>query len=758
MRADNSLKAKHLYEFGPFRLDTCERVIRNAGRPLSVAPKALDVLITLIENRGKIVEKDDLMRKVWGETFVEENNLAFNVSVLRKLFEESPASPSYIETVPRRGYRFIGQVVELTGEELHGTEKAEEQKVASPQTPHPEPNRPRNRTLLLIVTAAALVGVSTFLVRWLLMPHPPLSSFNVKVLQLTTNSAENPVSHAVISPDGKYLVYGDLTGMRLLEISTGQTHALPRPDTLSNDDGWFPAAWMPDGIRIVASSIKVMPDGKVSDSIWLVSVLGGKPLLIRDDGIAQAVSPDGSLIAFTRNRGLDGPSGLLAIPWSPEIWVMGQNGEDARRVVEDDGKSFVRTVQWSPDSNLLAYVAIHFDSNSPDIPAIETIPVKGGRASVILPNFPPESDFCWIPTGRILYTRPNPAPDNRNTNLWELKVDSKTGNPLSSPRQISNIPGFNMSELSVSFDGRKLAVHKVLYRSDIYIGRLKADGRLEAPRRLTYDERSNLPFAWTLNSKSVIFTSDRTGVNAIYKQDIDSDLPELISTGPETVSLPRVTPDGSSLVYFAEQNISFPWESRTVRVMRLPIAGGARRILMEFPTSDYDLDCPTQPGVRCIVEERPRGGTWSIFYSFDPSTGDQRELFRGDAGAAPAASRDWPGMHKWTISPDGAHLAETDGDNIEVSSIMGKRERTVHLDGSPSLASVDWSADGKAFWVSHDESKRTVLSRVTLDGHAELLWNMDHFVATWAISSPDGRYLAIMAGSQNSNAWLFENF
>ncbi len=121
MRADNSLKESRIYEFGNFRLNTIERVIERAGRPLSITPKALDVLIVLVENRGRLVEKEDLMRKVWPETFVEDNNLAFNVSVLRKLFGETGASPRYIETVPKRGYRFIGEVVGVP-EQLAATE------------------------------------------------------------------------------------------------------------------------------------------------------------------------------------------------------------------------------------------------------------------------------------------------------------------------------------------------------------------------------------------------------------------------------------------------------------------------------------------------------------------------------------------------------------------------------------------------------------------------------------------------------------
>ena len=116
MRGDNSLTEKGVYEFGDFRLDTRERAIESAGRPLSIAPKALDLLIVLVENCGRIVDKQELMTKVWPDTFVEDNNLAFNISVLRKLFGESGASPRFIETISKRGYRFIADVVRVPDE------------------------------------------------------------------------------------------------------------------------------------------------------------------------------------------------------------------------------------------------------------------------------------------------------------------------------------------------------------------------------------------------------------------------------------------------------------------------------------------------------------------------------------------------------------------------------------------------------------------------------------------------------------------
>ena len=101
------------YDFGRFRLKTAERVLLREGEPVPLTPKVFDILITLVENRGQVVEKDDLMKKVWPTTFVEEGNLTQNVSLLRKALGESAGGPQFIETVPRRGYRFVAQISEV---------------------------------------------------------------------------------------------------------------------------------------------------------------------------------------------------------------------------------------------------------------------------------------------------------------------------------------------------------------------------------------------------------------------------------------------------------------------------------------------------------------------------------------------------------------------------------------------------------------------------------------------------------------------
>src|SRR5262245_57600907 len=105
-----SLPIKNLYEFGGFRLDTEERILLREGKPLPLTPKDYEILLALVERSGRITEKDELMRKVWPDSFVGEENLARHVSTLRKTLGENSDGPKYIETIPKRGYRFIADV------------------------------------------------------------------------------------------------------------------------------------------------------------------------------------------------------------------------------------------------------------------------------------------------------------------------------------------------------------------------------------------------------------------------------------------------------------------------------------------------------------------------------------------------------------------------------------------------------------------------------------------------------------------------
>jgi DNA-binding winged helix-turn-helix (wHTH) protein len=110
MAASADPKTPQLYEFGPFRLDPEKELLLREDENVPIAPKAFQVLLVLIRHNKQVVTKDDLMKAIWPDTFVEDANLSRNIFLLRKALGESPQDHQYIVTVPGRGYRFAEEV------------------------------------------------------------------------------------------------------------------------------------------------------------------------------------------------------------------------------------------------------------------------------------------------------------------------------------------------------------------------------------------------------------------------------------------------------------------------------------------------------------------------------------------------------------------------------------------------------------------------------------------------------------------------
>jgi DNA-binding winged helix-turn-helix (wHTH) protein len=109
-------QTEHYYVFGPFKLDATECRLLREGLLVPLTPKVFAMLLVLVRNCGRLVGKDFLMQELWPDAFVEEANLTYSISVIRKALGESAHTGSYIETVPKRGYRFIAPVREVHSE------------------------------------------------------------------------------------------------------------------------------------------------------------------------------------------------------------------------------------------------------------------------------------------------------------------------------------------------------------------------------------------------------------------------------------------------------------------------------------------------------------------------------------------------------------------------------------------------------------------------------------------------------------------
>ena len=155
--------ARKVYEFGPFRVDTADRLILRDGQSIPLTPKAFDTLTALLESGGRLIEKEELIKRVWPDTFVEEGNLAHNIWTIRKALGDDEKGQEYIQTVPRRGYRFVAPVREIGDPAQRPDDETDEPDVVRDEAIQPEPVRPRVwRTVLIVAFAIAVVASALY--------------------------------------------------------------------------------------------------------------------------------------------------------------------------------------------------------------------------------------------------------------------------------------------------------------------------------------------------------------------------------------------------------------------------------------------------------------------------------------------------------------------------------------------------------------------------------------------------------------------
>jgi DNA-binding winged helix-turn-helix (wHTH) protein len=185
MPADADRKAKQLYEFGPFRVDPEKELLLRGEETVPLTPKTIQILLVLMRHSKELVTKDDLMKMVWPDTFVEEANLSRNIFLLRRALGESPQDHQYIVTVPGRGYRFAETVQWVPEQELSivAASHAKVQVEVKETKPWPWST----------VAVVLLIAVSVGAFRLLLRRSPVLTNKDTVVLADFSNSTGDPV-------------------------------------------------------------------------------------------------------------------------------------------------------------------------------------------------------------------------------------------------------------------------------------------------------------------------------------------------------------------------------------------------------------------------------------------------------------------------------------------------------------------------------------------------------------------------------------
>jgi DNA-binding winged helix-turn-helix (wHTH) protein/Tol biopolymer transport system component len=701
--------------FGVFEVDVRAGELRKNGVKVKLQEQPFQVLCMLLEHPGELVTREELRHRLWSaDTFVDfDRSVNAAIKRLRDALGESADAPLYIETMARRGYRFIAQNGRFAPSE---TEVA-----ARPEQRESSFLRPR-----IAFAWFSLIGIAVLIlaVWW----HP---SGRIEVIErkLTSNSWENPVSSVAVSPDGKYIAYADNTGIYLKELQAGETHpvSLPRNFFAVVD------AWFPDGTHLLVT--RKEQSGK--PSLWSLALFGGSPHELMEDASGASFSPDGSHIAFLRAE-------LPYVTAGQETWVMRSDGTDPLKVASEKPNSWVGVPTWSPDSKRIAY----FRSNSGWAGGTSSIEVnewQKAHAETLFSDGRLGSAILWLPDGRLTYALDEDPPNQQTKGVW-IMSPQQSSTISTHPVRITRGPG-DISQFSRSTDGKVLISLRSNQQTSISIGTLATDGtRLLSNRRLTMDENFSLPFSWTPDSKAVLFV--RGDVPQIFKQPIDQPLAESLMTSPDGhwVSQARLTPDGSEVLYILVPKDAGP--NTPSSIYAIPIGGGSSRLVLK-DIRIVNLQCARSPSTLClysIVKDDTL-----LTYRFDAVSGKRAVTQQVD-----------PAGFGWSLSPDGSQRAlvaeSRNQGKILLRSTSTGAVRELIAKGWTGLATADWSADGKSlFAASQNYAGEYALLNVTLDGNASvLLRSRNPFI--WAIPAWNGNLLAIPQQTSTTNAWVVENF
>jgi serine/threonine protein kinase/Tol biopolymer transport system component len=598
---------------------------------------------------------------------------------------------------------------------------------------------------------------------------PPL-----KQRQLTSNYGENPVLSGAISSDGKYLAYSDLQGIHVKLIETGETQTVPPPDELRGKQvSWeIVPTWLRDGSGFVANANNPGlrgVNGIGEGSVWMVPMVGGFPRKLRDNAHAFSVSRDGARVVFQAK-------------WYDkvgyrEMWVMGPDGGQARKIYEGDDNSGFQGAEWSPDGQRLSFEITQRVGDKDEFGMV-TRDLIGGPIIPVIPTG--VQDHIWSPDGRIIYSLDEPGPLADSCNYWAIRIDTRTGKPMEAPKRLTNWAGFCMDSSSPTADGKRLAFRKWSWQGNVYVADLDPKGmQLNPPTRLTLNEGRNYPAAWTADSKALVFESYRDGHWRIFRQALGEDTAQPIVTGADSaneanedvVGGATVTPDGRSLLYLAVKKVAEkysepasggPFTPRQLK--RVPISGGPAELVLTAATYGGPR-CARAPATLCLIAQRTSDAKQLVFTAFDPLKGWGSELARFDIDPA------YSDPYAWALSPDGTYIAilRYSEAKIHVLSLDGQRTREITIQGWDNLQSVSWAADGKGLFASAGTQAGSALLHVDLKGNARVLSRQEGSFAWFnelqnvasaegVVPSPDGRHLAIYDSKLSANMWMMENF
>ena len=514
--------ADRIYEFGPYRLDTSRNKAYQDGEPLELKRKTYELLVLLVERAGELVEKEELLGKMWPDQIVEESNLSQHIYRLRKMLGDNPKSQDYILTVPGKGYIFNQKVRQLAEAEVAdrpgGRFTARSGKASTGAGSLPG--------LLGLLGIALSFGAYLVWGNFSGAAGPKL----LRTIPLVALPGEE--SRPAFSPNGQMLAFsleGGLGGNQDIYVKMVSRQEMWR--VTRNSEKESNAAWSPDGANL-AFLRHSGPFTKKSQLI-VAPVRGGTEREIASVWGGVAWSPNGRYLAVSDDEGPGTAKGL---------YLVSEDGRERRNVSTTPEITFDTNLRFSPDGKTIAFVRWKNNINA-DIFLVDICSRQLRQLTFEDRQIP---DIQWSPGGREIYFILNRQGNNR---LWRVSVEG--GDPV-----LMALVSVDLESIAISPDSSLLAFSQTA--ADRVVEVFETDGATAQSRCTIDSPRKDDTPRFSHDGTRIAFVSSRTGSDEIWIANSDCSNPYQLTRLNQTeqvgVGSPRWSPDGRTLVFDRNAN------------------------------------------------------------------------------------------------------------------------------------------------------------------------------------------------------------
>jgi Tol biopolymer transport system component/DNA-binding winged helix-turn-helix (wHTH) protein len=721
------LEVKHLYDFGEFRFDTKEKILIRDKEHFALTPKVFELLSVFVENQGRLIEKDELMKKLWADSFVEDSNLTFTIRQLRKILGDDAQNPTYIKTVPRHGYRFIAPVNEIFEEETSVFEDNLPVEIFPLKAVEPTDAALKNTYFrqvffklsvpiaVLSIFLVASIAVASWVWRINLLKSDltaPILTADFKSEKLTNTGG---VFQAVISPDGKRMAYSS-------EINDKQSIWIRQFETSENiqilpnsDEFYYGLGFSHDGQTIYFA--RGIQSGIIT--IYHVSVFGGIPKEIVNGTQGWfSLSPDDKQISFVRCAEKDDDNCSL--------YIADTDGKNERKILTRPRPIRLGDNQFSPDGKSIAF-AVGQSSNASNEFNLREINIETGVESEITgQKFFYISNLRWLSnksgfiiTATELYQRP--------TKIY--RVSRQTGEVKTLTKDSTYY-----NQISLDNDADKMVATQ--YFGDFRLWLAPASD-MNAAKIVSFAQSG---FVYTPSGK-LIYGSTTDGNQNIWMMNGDGTEQRQLTNGQGANSQPRVSPD-EKFIYFASNR-----------------SGSSQIWRMNADGSNQTQISNDEGGDPLFVTAD--GNT--VYYKTSLSRNLKKVTLNNDGNLVSSLISN-ERMYGAAINPTGETAAyfshENDGSHkiVLMSAADGKiLQSFIPADEKSRPMKILWSKDSKYLYYLVRNGSKSVIWQLSLEtGKSEILDEMnDHELTDFAFS-PDGKTFAFICGRWRHDAFLIE--